>query len=77
MPGSIFTQESRPHFIEQLLDAATIFECPFEDWDHGRRHIETTPTALISESKQVIGVLFSTGAGPTIGSDAGFTYLGQ
>ena len=75
--SAIFSEQGGTHLIEQLLDATTVLQGAFEEWDHGPRHIQATPPPLVGESQQVVGMLVSASAGRAVGSDTGLTHLGQ
>jgi len=75
--SAIFSQQDGSHLIEQLLDATPVLQGAFEDLNHGPRHIQATPPALVSEGQQVVEMLVSESAGTAVGSDAGLTHLSQ
>lgn len=73
----ILAHQSRAHLIKQLLDPASVEECPFEHRDHGLGDVEAAAAASLDESEQVVGMLVAASAGRTMGADAGFMDLGK
>ena len=71
MVGAIFLHQSRPHLIEQSLDAAAVVQGAFQYWNHGLGYVETASATFLGEGQQVVWMLLPPGAGGAIRPDAG------
>src|SRR3954465_10379937 len=75
--GAVFLQQGRAHGVQQLLEAASVFEGAFERWHHGVGNVKATAAAFFAEGQQVVGMFVAPGTRRAVGTGARLVDLGQ